>query len=48
MSLSPTVRRGLFLTHDGSTVARITQPKFVKMATSGAAFDQDLAFSIVA
>ncbi|MEH2482818.1 molybdopterin biosynthesis enzyme [Nitrobacteraceae bacterium AZCC 2146] len=49
MSLSLTVRQGLFLAEDVSAVVRITQPQFVKTAFAGAAFDRDLAFaSIVA
>jgi hypothetical protein len=44
MSLSLTVRQGLFLAEDVSAVARITKPQFVKTAPAGAAFDRDLAF----
>jgi hypothetical protein len=49
MSLSLTVRQGLFLAEDVSAVVRIKQSQFVKTAAAGAAFDRDLAFdSIVA
>ena len=48
MSLSLTVRQGLFLAEDVSAVVR-KQSQFVKTAPAGAAFERDLAFdSIVA
>jgi hypothetical protein len=47
MSLSPRVRRDLFLAEDVSAVVRIAQFQFVKTAAAGAAFDQDLAFDSI-
>jgi hypothetical protein len=44
MSVSPRVRQGPFVAEDVSAEVRIAQLQFVKMATAGAAFDQDPAF----